>query len=138
MAKNTRKAATADTETVHDGDAGRAAKDFAARADERRVEAAEAETQRAEEEGRTPANTAGANPAPGRTMNPASGAFVEPAVIDAVPAEHPSVENNPRRGTSSVQNGADFNDPHHLDPKDPEFSGEGLDLSVYGAAPPKG
>jgi hypothetical protein len=117
--------------------AGRAAEDFAAKQDAARVEAAERETKRAEDEGRAPTNTAGANPSPASAPNTASGAFVEPAVIDAIPADHPSVENNPRRGTSAVQNGSDFNDPRHLDPKDPEFSGEGLDLSVYGSAPPK-
>lgn len=132
MAKSTRKAAPAAAPSD-----GQTAKDFATRTDAARVDAAVAETARVEDEGRAPTNSAGANPAPADTMNPASGAFVEPGVIDAIPADHPSVENNPRRGTSSVQNGSDFNDPRHLDPKDPEFSGEGLDLSVYGDAPPK-
>lgn len=145
MAKNTRKPAAPDdtkrqtaAAQANAADASNAAEEFAAKQDERRVKAAEAETKRAEDEGRAPTNTAGANPAPASTMNPASGAYVEPAVVDAIPADHPSVENNPRRGTSAVQNGADFNDPRHRDPNDPGFAGEGLDLSVYGdAQPPK-
>lgn len=93
--------------------------------------AAEAETEKAEHENRLPESTPVTNPAPGKTMDPASGAFVEPAIIEGIPADHPAVENNPRKATSAVQNGQDFNDPHH-DPEDPGFVGQGLDLSVYG------
>ncbi|WP_193336173.1 hypothetical protein [Devosia beringensis] len=95
--------------------------------------AAEAATAKAAGEGRLPENTAVTNPAPGNTMDPASGAFVEPAIIMGVPADHPAVENNPRKATSAVQNGQDFNDPVR-DPEDPGFLGQGLDMSVYGKA----
>lgn len=93
--------------------------------------AAEAATAKAAEEGRLPENTAVTNPAPGNTMDPASGAFVEPAIIAGIPANHPAVENNPRKATSAVQNGQDFNDPVR-NPEDPNFLGQGLDMSVYG------
>lgn len=99
-------------------------------------EAAEAETAKAAAENRLPENTAVTNPAPAATMDPASGAFVEPAILEGVPADHPSVENNPRKATSAVQNGQDFNDPIR-DPDDPAFVGQGLDLSVYGDRPKK-
>jgi hypothetical protein len=105
---------------------------FVERANQRRVEAAERETARAEEEGRLPANTAVTNPAPTNKMDGASGAFIEDEIREGVPFDHPSVDNNPRRGTSAVQNGQDFNDPHRRNPLDPEFAGQGLDLSVYG------
>lgn len=113
-----------------------AVEEFARKADQKRVEAAEAETARAEEEGRLPASIAVTNPAPAAEMDSASGAFIEPEIKQAVPVDHPSVENNPRFGTSAVQNGADFNDPSRRDPRDPKFAGQGLDLSVYGDADP--
>ena len=72
-----------------------------------------------------------ADPAPA-TEVAASGAFVEPQIVEAVPADHPAIDNNPREGTTAGQNAADFNDPRHLTPNDPEFAGQGLDLSVYG------
>lgn len=93
--------------------------------------AAEGETALAADENRLPENTAVTNPAPSSTMDPASGAFVEPAIIEGVPTDHPAVENNPRKATSAVQNGQDFNDPLR-DPEDPRFLGQGLDMSVYG------
>jgi len=65
-------------------------------------------------------------------MDSASGAFIEPEIKAAIPVDHPSVENNPREGTSAVQNGCDFNDPRGRHPSDPNFAGQGLDLSVYG------
>lgn len=101
----------------------------------RRQEAAVKATEIAEEEGRLPENTAGANPEPGNEMG-ANGVFLEPAMKQAVEnaADHPSVENNPRKATSAVQNGMDFNDPTGRNPADPKFAGQGLDLSVYGAA----
>jgi hypothetical protein len=139
MAKNTRKAPdTASTAAPAPASTDTGVAEFNERARERRLEAAQDETARAEEEGRLPANTAVTSPAPGTTMNPSSGAFVEPEVISGVPADHPSVENNPRFGTSAVQNGQDFNDPNRRDPRDPKFAGQGLDLSVYGdGEPPK-
>lgn len=80
-----------------------------------------------------PESMAVADPAPATEMA-ASGAFVEPEIVEAVPTDHPAVDNNPRKGTTAEQNGADFNDPRHLTPNDPEFAGQGLDLSVYGDA----
>lgn len=109
-----------------------AAERFTQQALDRQVEAAERATATADQEGRLPENTAVANPAPAETMNNAGGAFVEPEIIDGIPADHPSVENNPRLGTSAVQNGGDFNDPFGRNPGDDGFTGQGLDLSVYG------
>jgi len=110
---------------------GDAAAQLVAKTTEEAKKAAEAETAKAAEENRLPESTAVTNPAPANTMDPASGAFVEPAIIEGVPADHPAVENNPRKATSAVQNGQDFNDPIR-DPEDPAFLGQGLDLSVYG------
>lgn len=98
---------------------------------DRAKEGAVRETDRLSKEHRQPANNAVANPAANNRMNPASGAFVEEEVQGA-PVDHPSIENNPREGTSSLQNGGDFNDPFRSHPQDPDFAGQGLDLSVYG------
>lgn len=108
--------------------------DAAAEAEiERQVETAEAVTAEAAAEDRLPENAAIANPAPATELDSASGAFIEPAIVQGVPVDHPSVDNNPRRGTSAIQNGADFNDPTRRTPDDPKFVGQGLDRSVYGA-----
>jgi len=101
---------------------------------ERQVAAAEEATARAEEEGRLPTEMAVTNPAPATEMESPSGAFIEPEIKQAIPVGHPAVDNNPRAGTSAVQNGGDFNDPRRRHPSDPEFAGQGLDLSVYGKA----
>lgn len=138
MAKNTHKTVSADADTAPAGASGSTDggdRAFAERQAARRAEAAERETARAEEEGRLPANGAITNPAPASAADmTAGGAFVEPAIREAIPVDHPAVENNPRAGTSAVQNGQDFNDPFRTDPTDPKFSGQGLDLSVYGDA----
>jgi hypothetical protein len=97
-------------------------------------EQAQAATDEAAAEGRLPAEMAVTNPAPATEVEGASGAFVEPEIKEAIPVDHPSVDNNPRAGTSAVQNGGDFNDPNRLHPSDPDFTGQGLDLSVYGKA----
>lgn len=99
----------------------------------KRAEAAEAETAKAAAEGRLPETMVVTNPAPATEMESPSGAFIEPEIKAAIPVEHPAVDNNPRAGTSAVQNGGDFNDPRRRHPGDPEFEGQGLDLSVYGA-----
>lgn len=104
---------------------------FAEKQDAQAVKAAEDATARAEEEGRLPESSAVTNPAPATEMQP-SGAFVEPEILQAVDVDHPSVENNPRFGTSAVQNGVDWNDPTGRLPDDPEFVGQGVDKSVYG------
>jgi hypothetical protein len=139
MAKNTRKtdrSAVAGTDPAAAAAANADLRDeFVERSRQRTVERAEAETKQAEDEGRLPESMAVTNPAPATTMDSASGAFIEPEIRDAIPVDHPSVENNPRFGTSAVQNGADFNDPSRRDPADPKFAGQGLDLSVYGAGP---
>ena len=96
-----------------------------------RASAAEAATAIAAAENRLPETSAVTNPAPATEMA-ASGAFVEPEIVAAIPADHPAVDNNPRAGTSAVQNGADFNDPFQNTPNSPDFIGQGLDLSVYG------
>lgn len=98
----------------------------------KRAEAAEAATAQAKEEGRLPETMAVTNPAPATEMESPSGAFIEPEIKEAIPTEHPAVDNNPRAGTSAVQNGGDFNDPRRRHPSDPDFVGQGLDLSVYG------
>lgn len=103
-----------------------------------RAEAAEKATETAKSEGRLPETMAVTNPSPASEMDSASGAFIEPEIKAAIPVEHPSIENNPRAGTSAVQNGGDFNDPLRRHPSDAGFAGQGLDLSVYGtAAAPK-
>lgn len=99
---------------------------------EERAEAAEQATANAEQEGRLPETMAVTNPAPATEMDAASGAFIEPEIKKAIPVDHPAIENNPRAGTSAVQNGGDFNDPIRRHPSDPGFTGQGLDMSVYG------
>ncbi|HEV7345478.1 MAG TPA: hypothetical protein VGN60_07580 [Devosia sp.] len=98
----------------------------------KRVEAAENATAKAKEENRLPETMAVTNPAPATTMESPSGAFIEDEIKQAIPTDHPAVDNNPRKGTSAVQNGGDFNDPRRRHPSDPNFVGQGLDLSVYG------
>lgn len=107
----------------------------AAEEQEKRAQAAEAATEKAKDEGRLPESMAVTNPAPATEMDSASGAFIEPEIKKAIPVDHPSVENNPRAGTSAVQNGGDFNDPDRRHPSDPDFAGQGLDMSVYGEKP---
>lgn len=109
-----------------------AATQLVAKTTEEAKAAAEAKTAKAAAENRLPENSAVTNPAPAKTMDAASGAFVEPAILEGVPSDHPAVENNPRKATSAVQNGQDFNDPLR-DPEDTGFVGQGLDLSVYGS-----
>jgi hypothetical protein len=99
---------------------------------EQRIEAAKSATAKAEEEGRLPETMAVTNPAPATEMDAASGAFIEPEIKNSIPVDHPAIENNPRAGTSAVQNGGDFNDPKRRHPSDPDFAGQGLDMSVYG------
>lgn len=99
----------------------------------KRAGSAEAATAKAQDEGRLPQTMAVTNPAPAAEMDAASGAFIEPEIKKAVPVDHPAIENNPRAGTSAIQNGGDFNDPVRRHPSDPDFAGQGLDLSVYGA-----
>lgn len=132
--KKDETSATVEAATLAKAQAADAAAAHAEKEDKRRVAAAEAATARAAEEGRLPETMAITNPAPATEMDAASGAFMEPEIKAAIPVDHPAIENNPRRGTSAVQNGADFNDPLRRDPADPKFAGQGLDLSVYGAA----
>lgn len=98
----------------------------------KRAEAAEAATEKAKDENRLPETMAVTNPAPATEMDSASGAFIEPEIKAAIPVDHPAIENNPRAGMSAIQNGGDFNDPVRRHPSDPDFAGQGLDLSVYG------
>lgn len=101
---------------------------------------AEAATQEAAKRDALPEEMAITSPAPATNVDAASGAVVEDEIKETIPLDHPSIDNNPRAGTSAVQNGGDFNDPHRLHPGDPDFSGQGLDMSVYGDKPaaPKG
>jgi hypothetical protein len=105
----------------------------AAEQKEKQAEAAQAATDKAAAEDRLPETMAVTNPAPATEMDSASGAFIEPEIKQSIPVDHVAIENNPRAGTSAVQNGGDFNDPRGLHPSDPHFQGQGLDLSVYGA-----
>lgn len=100
----------------------------------KREKAAEHATGEAKEEKRLPETMAVTNPAPAETMESPSGAFIEDEIKEAIPTDHPAVDNNPRAGTSAIQNGGDFNDPGRRHPSDPKFAGQGLDLSVYGKA----
>lgn len=117
-----------------DQEAGKRLREADERFREARRKRAEDVTKQAEEQNRLPANSAVANPAKSSRMNPSSGAFVEDAVREGVPQDHPSVDSHPRDGTSAVQNGQDFNEPRGISPGDPEFAGQGLDMSVYGGA----
>lgn len=98
---------------------------------EKQKQAAEAATAAAEQAGTLPETMAVTNPAPATEVE-ASGAVVEPEIKDAIPLDHPAVDDNPRAGTSAIQNGGDYNDPRALHPSDPDFAGQGLDMSVYG------
>ena len=109
--------------------AKREAEEKAAREAEEQAQAA---TDRAASENRLPESMAVTNPAPATEMESPSGAFIEPEIKQALPTDHPAIDNNPRAGTSAVQNGGDFNDPRRVHPSDPGFVGQGLDLSVYG------
>ncbi len=129
MATKKTKAATAADAATTQADASQR---FAEKEQERRVKAAEQATATAKEENRLPETMAVTNPAPATEMDAASGAFIEPEIKKAIPVDHPAVENNPRKGTSAIQNGGDFNDPRGRHPSDPNFAGQGLDLSVYG------
>jgi hypothetical protein len=115
-----------------DQEAGKRLREADEKFREARRKRAEDVTKQAEEQNRLPANSAIANPPKGARMNPSSGAFVEDAVREAIPQDHPSVDSHPRDGTSAIQNGQDFNEPRAISPDDPEFAGQGLDLSVYG------
>jgi len=42
----------------------------------------------------------------------ASGAFIEPEIVERIDVDHPTVDNNPRKGQPVVANQIDFNDPH--------------------------
>jgi hypothetical protein len=48
------------------------------------------------------------------SVQEASGAVIEPSVAKL--PDHPSVDRNPREGTTVDQNRADFNDPSGLTP----------------------
>lgn len=128
MAKETTKPTVSDADAVERAAAAEA---------QRKKEAAEAATAKAQEENRLPETMAVTNPAPATEMDAASGAFIEPEIKAAIPVDHPAIENNPRAGTSAVQNGGDFNDPARRHPSDPAFTGQGLDMSVYGEAAKK-
>ncbi|KQU79823.1 hypothetical protein ASD00_36040 [Ensifer sp. Root31] len=89
-------------------------------------------TEQTAEEGRLPETMAIANPDPATSVDSASGAIVEDEIKAAILLDHPSVDSNPRAGTSAIQNGGDFNDARWRHPSDPHFTGQGLDMSVYG------
>lgn len=44
----------------------------------------------------------------------ASGAMIEPTVVERIDTAHPSVDNEPRKGTSIASNQIDFNTPSAL------------------------
>ena len=73
-----------------------------------------------------------ADPAPATDLQNPSGAMMEPEVAKAVDLMNESVDANPRAGTTSTQNATDWNDAKRARPQDDDFSGQGLDRSVYG------
>lgn len=76
-----------------------------------------------------------ANPAPATAADvEASGAIIEPSIKDAIDVDHESVDNNPRAGTSALQNAVDWNDANRRTPADRDFAGQGLDPAPYGTA----
>jgi hypothetical protein len=77
------------------------------------------------------------NPAPATEMESPSGAFIEPEIKQALDVDHPAVDNNPRAGTTAVQNGQDFNDPARRTPQDRDYVGQGLDPTPYGKSAAK-
>jgi hypothetical protein len=74
------------------------------------------------------------NPAPAKGMDSASGAIMEPAIKEGVEMGHPSIDSNPREGTTAEQNARDMNDPERRKPNERDFAGEGLDPTPYGKA----
>lgn len=72
------------------------------------------------------------DPAPATALEQPSGAIIEPAIVDAVDVAHEAIDANPRAGTTAVQNAIDLNDAKRANPVDPDFAGQGIDLSVYG------
>lgn len=75
-----------------------------------------------------------ADPAPVAALEDASGTIIEPAIANAVNVSHDSVDANPRTGTTATQSGNDWNDPRRVRPDKPDFSGQGVDRTVYGKA----
>lgn len=73
--------------------------------------------------------------APATVLEDAPGAIIEPGITEAVDLRHPSVDANPRAGTSAAQNATDWNDPARARPSDDSFAGQGIDRSVYGTDP---
>lgn len=128
-----------DEQARKDAEAAEAAKAEQARKDAEAAEAAKAEqaTEAAAAAGRLPETMAVTNPPPASEMESLGGGFIEPEIKAAIPTDHPAIDNNPRAGTSAVQNGGDFNDPRRMHPSDPNFLGQGLDLSVYGVGETK-
>ena len=47
---------------------------------------------------------------------------------------HESVDANPREGTTAAQNAIDWNDPNRVRPDEADFTGQGIDRTVYGKA----
>lgn len=44
----------------------------------------------------------------------ASGALIEPTIVERIDTDHPSVDNEPRKGVSIASNQIDFNTPSGL------------------------
>lgn len=73
-----------------------------------------------------------ADPAPAAALEDASGAIIEPTITDSVDVSHESIDANPREGTTAEQNAIDWNDPKRVRPDEADFTGQGVDPSVYG------
>lgn len=69
----------------------------------------------------TASTTAGKNPAAATAVE-ASGAVIEKSATKLI--EHPSVDNNPRAGTTSDMNRIDFNEPAGLTPPEETVEAE--------------
>ena len=87
-------------------------------------------------EAQDPAVSAPADPEPATDPQNPSDAMIEPEiepeVAKAVDLTHESVDANPRAGTTSKQKATDWSDAKRARPQDDDFSGQGLDRSVYG------
>lgn len=52
------------------------------------------------------------DPAEATTTTATSGATVEPAVVDALPMDHPAIDSEPRKGLPPESSRIDMNDPY--------------------------
>ncbi|UXS49281.1 hypothetical protein [Agrobacterium tumefaciens] len=63
-----------------------------------------------------------------------SGAITDAETVASIDTEHPSIDGNPREGTTVDQNARHMNDPRRRKPNDRDFAGQGIDPTPYGRA----